>query len=186
MNVPELAALFDLLRKASKGIIFDKTDTVALYESLKILPDLEGHILYMHLLALLMELSKCRYTTLSAASFIDDLPSEYESRMVKIHEFVGANFGQKVYLNEVADLINLSEQSFSRFFTKMMGRSFFVFLNEYRINMASRMLLDTDGSVAQIGFNCGYESLQFFHKKFQEIHGITPMKYRKKYAISAL
>jgi len=75
----------------------------------------------------------------------------------------------------------MSEQAFSRFFTKMMGRSFITFLNEYRINIAARLLLDTDDSVSQIGYACGYESLPFFHKQFIKFRGSSPLAYRKKY-----
>ncbi|MEM9868073.1 MAG: AraC family transcriptional regulator, partial [Bacteroidota bacterium] len=119
--------------------------------------------------------------TLSEASFVDDIPSEFGTRMGKIHEFVESNYHRKIYLRELGDLVSLSEQSFARFFSKMMGRSFFTFLNEYRVNMAARMLVDTDDSVARIGFFCGFESPPFFFKKFKEAYGISPAKYRKNF-----
>ncbi len=181
-KVPELASIFEMLRTASKGIIFEKNDSAALVPLLKTFPNLQGHDLYIQLLTTLVQLSKCSYKTLSEASFTDNLPSDYGSRMAKIHDFVAENFSRKIYLKELADLVNMSEQSFSRFFTKIMKRSFFTFLNEYRINMAVRMLLDTDDSVSQIGFACGYESPPFFFKKFNEFHGQSPMKYRKRFA----
>ncbi|MEL6846328.1 MAG: AraC family transcriptional regulator, partial [Bacteroidota bacterium] len=90
-------------------------------------------------------------------------------------------YARKIYLKEVADLIGMSEQSFSRFFSRMMGRPFFSYLNEFRINAAGRLLLDTDWSVAQVGFSCGYESLPFFHKQFHKFLGTTPARYRKRY-----
>ena len=86
-----------------------------------------------------------------------------------------------IYLRELGDLGSLSEQSLARFFSKMMGRSFFTFLNEYRVNMAARMLVDTDDSVSRIGFFCGFESPPFFFKKFKEAYGISPAKYRKNF-----
>lgn len=178
-KVPELTPVFDMLRTASKGLIFDKAETQHVIGSLKSFSQLEGTELYIQLLIALVELSKCPYRTLSEVSFINDLPSEYGSRMARIHDFVAENFNRKIYLKEVADLVSMTEQSFSRFFTKMMGRPFFTFLNEYRINIAVRMLLDTDASVSQIAFDCGYESLPFFFKKFTGLHGQSPMKYRK-------
>lgn len=180
-KVPELEVVFDLLRTASKGILFDKLESAALVPLLQTLPQLAGYDLYIQLLHLLTKLSNCSYQTISESSFTDHLPYEYSSRMSKIHDFVSQNFSRKIYLKELADLVNLSEQSFSRFFTKMMGRSFFTFLNEYRINRAVRMLLDTDHSVAQIGYSCGYESLPFFHKQFRKFRGSSPLAYQKKY-----
>lgn len=180
-RVPELRGIFELLRAASKGILFDKVDTAHLIPAIKELPLLFGHERYIRLLQLLSQLSTCTFHTLSERSFMDDLPTEYGSRMSTIHEFVSEHYDRKIYLEEVAHLVSLSEQSFSRFFSKMMGRSFFTFLNEYRINMASRMLLDTDYSVAEIGYACGYESLPFFHKQFQKFKSCSPLVYRKKH-----
>ncbi|MGC6429795.1 MAG: AraC family transcriptional regulator [Jejuia sp.] len=182
-HVPELTPVFNMLKTASKGIIFNKDEVATLLPKFKALVDLEGHRLYINLLSLLVELSKCSHTTLSEASFIDDLPSEYSRRIGKVHDFVEANYSKKIYLKQVAGLVNMSEQSFSRFFNKMMGRSFFTFLNEYRVNIATRMLIDSDDTVSQIGFSCGYESLPFFFKKFGETHGMSPAKYRKKHTV---
>ncbi|MCB0517915.1 MAG: AraC family transcriptional regulator [Lewinellaceae bacterium] len=180
-QAPELAGMFEMLKTASRGIIFKEEDAKPLLPAMLQLPMLAGPELYVELLGLLVRLSGCRHRTLSEASFEDDLPSEYGSRMGNIHDFVEANYPRKIYLRELADLVNMSEQSFSRFFSKMMGRPFFTFLNEYRINMASRMLIDTDWPVAQIGFSCGFESMPFFHKQFAKFKGESPSRYRRRY-----
>lgn len=180
-KVPELAALFEMLTTASKGVIFDSEEIKPLLPSLRNLLNLQEDELYIHFLSLLSQLSKCQYQTLSESSFVDDIPFEHNNRITKVHDFIEQHFNRKIYLKEVADLVKMSEQSFSRFFNKMMGRSFFTFLNEYRINMASRMLLYSDKSVSQIGYDCGYESPPFFFKKFNEIYNISPTKYRKQH-----
>lgn len=178
-KIPELEVVFNLLRKADKGILFDKTQTAKLLPLIQRLPNLKEHKLYIQLLELLTKLSDCTYKSLSKASFRDDLSVEYGSRMSTVHHFIAKNYNRKVYLKELADIVSMSEQSFSRFFTKIMGRSFFTFLNEYRINMAVRMLLDSDKSVSEIGYSCGYESLPFFHKQFNKFRKKTPLAFRK-------
>ncbi|WPR73096.1 AraC family transcriptional regulator [Flavobacterium sp. NG2] len=180
-KVPELEALFEMLTTASKGIIFDTEEIKPILPSIQNLLNLASDELYIQFLHVLVRLSKCHYKTLSESSFVDDIPYEHNNRITKVHDFIEKNFNRKVYLKEVADLVNMSEQSFSRFFNKMMGRSFFTFLNEYRINMASRMLLYSDKSVSQIGYDCGFESPPFFFKKFNEIYQISPTRYRKKH-----
>ncbi|MEO9892721.1 AraC family transcriptional regulator [Aurantibacter sp.] len=180
-KVPELELIFNLLRKADKGLLFDKDQTKELLPLLQQLPKLKKHELYVQLLQLLTKLSTCSYKTISEASFTDNLTTKFGSRMSAIHDFISKNFNRKIYLKEMAELVNMSEQSFSRFFTKMMRRPFFTYLNEYRINMAVRMLLDTDKSVSQIGFDCGYESLPFFHKQFNKFKGCTPLTFQKNF-----
>ncbi len=181
-EVPELRSMFRMLKVSSKGILFSREEVKMLIPLIRQLPALEGYVQYVQLLSVLVQLSSCSFETLSENDFIDDLPVEYSSRIAQIHDFVEGQYHRKIYLRELAVLVNMSEQSFSRFFSKMMGRPFFTFLNEYRINMASRMLIDTDWPVSNIGFNCGYESLTFFHKQFNKFKGMSPSKYRKKYS----
>lgn len=182
-KVPELDALFEMFTAASRGIIFDSREISPLVSKIKKLVLLNHDELYIEFLRLLIKLSKCQYKTLSESSFVDDIPFEHNNRITKVHDFIENNFGRKIYLREVAEVVKMSEQSFSRFFNKMMGRSFFTFLNEYRINMASRMLLYSDKSVSQIGYDCGFESPPFFFKKFNEIYKLSPTKYRKKHSL---
>ncbi len=182
-RAPELNPLRKMLQSSSRGILFDAADVLLYSESMERLTTLKGQNLYVQLLSLLVQLSQCRYQTLSEADFKDDLPAEYTSRMAKIHDFVRVSYQRKIYLREPAALVNMTEQSFSRFFSKVMGRPFFRFLNEYRISMAERMLIDTDWPIAQIGFACGYESLPFFHKQFNKFNTVSPSRYRKKHGL---
>ncbi|AZQ57834.1 AraC family transcriptional regulator [Maribacter sp. MJ134] len=180
-KAPELAPVFNLLKSASRGVLFNKEESKDLISKIKGLVHLRDQDLYIQLLLVLVELSKCDFTYLSEASFVSNLPEEYGSRMTKINDFVASQYHRKIFLKEVAEIINMSEQSFSRFFSKMMGRPFFTFLNEYRINIAARKLIDTDDSISEIGFSCGYESLPFFFKKFKDFHNTSPKQYRKKF-----
>lgn len=180
-KVPELDGVFKLIKAASRGLLFSKEEITPIVPFIQQLPNKSGQELYIGLLTVLVQLSECAYQTLSEARFVEDLPSEIGNRMAKVHDFVAGHFHRKVYLKELAALVNMSEQSFSRFFSKMMGRPFFTFLNEYRINMATRMLLDTDLPIAQIAYRCGYDSLPFFHKQFNKFKSESPSRYRKKH-----
>ncbi|MEM9886744.1 MAG: AraC family transcriptional regulator [Bacteroidota bacterium] len=180
-QVPETSKLFKMLRTAAKGILFEADEVRDLIPMMTKMLDLEADDLYLQLLALLLKLADCKHPTLSAASFTDDMPTEYGSRIAKVHDFVELHYARKIYLKELAELVNLSEHAFSRFFSKVMGRPFFQFLNEYRVNNASRMLIETDRSVAEIGYASGYESLTFFYKQFAKFKGVSPLKYRKRY-----
>lgn len=181
-SVPELEKLFRMFQVAAQGIIFNLEDQAHILARVDRLPLLVGQRLYLELLGLLLDLSTGDFSTLSNAQFRQHLSPEFSSRMAKIHDFIEMHYQRKIYLRELAQLVNMSEQSFSRFFSRVMGRPFFSFLNEYRINVAGRMLIDTDWSVAQIGFACGYESLPFFHKQFNKFKTETPSRYRKRYA----
>ena len=115
-KIPELESVFQLLRTASKGIVFDNVDALKILPDLKKLLFLEGASLYIGLLELLSKLSRLKYSTLSDASFFNDIPSEFGTRMAKIHDFVDTFYHMIIYLLDLVALVNLSEQFFARFF----------------------------------------------------------------------
>ncbi|WP_089379777.1 helix-turn-helix domain-containing protein [Lutibacter agarilyticus] len=62
-----------------------------------------------------------------------------------------------------------------------MNKSFFTFVNEYRINLACKYLIETNKQVSQIAYDCGYESLPFFYRQFQKFMGCSPLVFKKMY-----
>ena len=178
-KIPELQELNTLFHLASKGLIFNVNECKTLVPLFKKIVTEQGSSLYVSLLQLLLKLTTIEHKPLSNSSFTKNISNEYTSKISKIHLFIAENYSRKIYLKDVSKEVNMSEQSFARFFLKIMGRTFFVFLNEYRINIATRMLLHTNKSVSEIGYACGYESLPFFFKKFKEIHNSSPGNYRK-------
>lgn len=179
--IPEMQSIMQLMQAANHGLLFSPEGTHKVLPQVKALPKLEGTEQYLQLLQILSILSAAKYTTLSTAKFTKELPWEHNNRMAKLHDYVAANYQKQIQLADVAGMVNLSEQAFSRFFKKMMGRSFFTYLNEYRINLAAKMLVDTDFIVADIAFKCGYETLPFFFKKFKAQYQATPTVYRKEH-----
>lgn len=185
-SISELDALHHMMQQASRGILFNEVATASILSNLKSLPNLRSSEQYLVLLSILLELSKADFTTLSNAKFTKELPWEHNNRMAIIHDFVSANYHTAITLQQVAAMVNLSQQAFSRFFKKMMGRSFFVYLNEYRINLAAKMLIDTDMTVADIAYKSGFETLPFFFKKFKLQYDNTPNLYRKQHAVKSV
>ena len=57
--------------------------------------------------------------------------------------------------------------------------SFKDYLTNYRINEAALMLVQSDEKIVQIAENVGYKDSDYFIRKFIEIKGCTPSKYRK-------
>ena len=184
-NIPEFSEIETLLEGSSRGILFDakcadrskKFMTALLHES-----SLDRYLMLLELLNFLA--SEKAITILAGSSYAYDLSYDTGERFNKIMAFVKINYHRKIRLIEMSDLVSMTEQSFSRFFSKNMKRTFFEYLNEFRVNIASRMLLETDRSVTEIGFLCGYETLPFFHKQFKKFKKFTPLAFRKLYAQS--
>lgn len=122
-----------------------------------------------------------QYEWIAGASYSYDQTSTTTNRLESVQLFVKDHYKEKIKLAEIADLLHMSEQAFSRFFSKTMHKPFFEFLNEYRVNIASRLILETDKQMTEIAYQCGYESLPFFYKQFKKFKSYTPLEFRKMY-----
>lgn len=90
----------------------------------------------------------------------------------------------KIYLNphlrlsDVATMTNSNRTYVSRFFNSSHKKSFFEFVNEYRINHAIELLRHTNERIEIIAEQSGFSSRQSFHRVFTKQKGITPERFR--------
>lgn len=106
----------------------------------------------------------------------------------KIHEitrFMVHNYQRKISLTEMAKYTGMNRSSFCTFFKREKGKSFFSFLNEYRIDCSCLMLRETPLPVADICFAVGFEDIPYYNRTFKKIKGITPKEYRALNSITA-
>ena len=54
------------------------------------------------------------------------------------------------------------------------------YLNEYRLTMASRLLISSDSSILAIASEVGFENLSYFNRIFKKRFGQTPREYRRR------
>lgn len=83
-------------------------------------------------------------------------------------------------LQEVADYAGISKNYFSKMFKEMSGEKYWDYLTEYRIERAKELLRETNLSQSMICEKIGYQSEYHFSRKFKELTGISPNKYRNK------
>lgn len=60
-----------------------------------------------------------------------------------------------------------------------MGQSFIDYLNDYRLTMASRMLVASEASVLSIAQEVGIDNMSYFNRVFKRKFGMTPRDFRK-------
>jgi len=52
-------------------------------------------------------------------------------------------------------------------------------INELRVKRAAFELAATDRDIAAIAFDCGFENLSYFYRRFRQFHGKSPRIYRE-------
>lgn len=178
----EFKAISQLLKSSSKGIKFDKSLALKLkpqFIELLSVPPLEKFILILKILNELSQTNQFHY--LCKYEFLYDLNNTNNIRINTVYEYIQNNYREKINLADVSSKVHLSEESFSRFFSKIMKKPFFEFLNEYKINVACKLLIETDKSINEICYSCGFESIPFFYRQFKKIKNCTPKMFRLNY-----
>ncbi len=92
------------------------------------------------------------------------------------------SFHKPITLTEVSKLANMTDVSFSRFFKARTGITFMDSLLEMRLGHASRLLIDTTQSVAEVAYNCGFNNISNFNRLFKKKKGCTPKEFRENYS----
>ena len=101
-------------------------------------------------------------------------------RVNKVFEYVMKNFKEEIRLSEVADLVSMSETSFSRYFKSRTNKNFSDFLAQIRIAHACKLLVEDKMGITEICYESGFNNLSNFNRKFKELMNISPSIYQKE------
>lgn len=183
LNRNQLSFIRKMFELSAKGILFSKETARQIYPRLTVLNQKQGFDSVLELLSILHDLSVSRNMhTLSDTSFTGARISFTSRRIEKALDYMDQNFQKNITLREVADLVNMTEVSFSRFFKARSGVTFSDSLLELRLGQAARLLIDTTQSVAEVAYNCGFNNISNFNRLFKKKKGCTPTDFRVDYA----
>jgi len=101
------------------------------------------------------------------------------SNLKAVIDYIHKNYAGSISLRELADMSYMSPNYFCGKFREEVGKTPIRFLNEYRIQQAARLLLETELQVSEVAVRVGFENISYFIRKFRECKGVTPAKYRQ-------
>lgn len=179
----QLSSIRELFEQSLKGVSFSRETIRQVAPRIKELEHKSGFGSVMELMSILEELSVSPDQRALSGDRIYNADFIYmdSRRMEKLIEFMNAHFHRPVRLAEAAALVNMAETAFSRFFKMKTGVNFVDFLNDIRLGHASRLLIDTKDSIADIALACGYTSMSNFNRTFKREKGKTPKEFRTKH-----
>nr|WP_293836507.1 AraC family transcriptional regulator [uncultured Arsenicibacter sp.] len=179
----QLSFIRTLLERSGQGILFSRETAQQLKPRIEALVSKNGFESVLELFSILHDLSTSRQMrTLANSSFSSETPSYNSRRIEKAFEYMLKNYEKDISLASVAKVVNMPEVSFSRFIRKRTGKTFVDSLNEIRLGHASRMLIDTTHTVAEVAYKCGFNNLSYFNRIFRKKNGCTPREFRGNYS----
>ena len=180
-EIPEMKPIHILFEKAKKGIVFGVKTKQKLGIKIEKLTEKKGFKQVLILLEILHTLSKSEdYTILNADGFAFEAQPQNNNKIDEIFKYINENFNQHISLDEIAGLVSMTVPAFCRFFKKSTGKTFTKLVNEYRVVHATKLLSESQSSITDICFECGFNNFSHFNKLFKEFTGKSASKYRNE------
>ncbi|RUT78215.1 AraC family transcriptional regulator [Ancylomarina longa] len=179
--LPEMSRIRKFLKKSFQGVRVNGSTKFKIIQQLKTLHTsdfAQRIIILLQILQILALSDDLEY--LASENFVESFKQSSNQKLYKIYEYVSKNFQQKIELEEAAKVANMSKSAFCRFFKSKTKKTFSEFLNEMRINYSKKLLLEGKLTIAQIAYECGFNSPSYFNKQFKAFTGNSPLQEREK------
>ncbi len=172
-----------MMLEARKGLCFPLDAIMHVYHLIDSLSSVkDGFYAVTQFMAILYELSKCDGARTLATSSYAKVEAESDSRRVlKVKNYINKNYMDEIRLATMADIAGMSPSAFSRFFKLHTGRNLSEYIIDLRLGYASRMLVDTSKSIAEISYSCGFNNLSNFNRIFKKKKNCSPSEFRENY-----
>ncbi|MXV16369.1 AraC family transcriptional regulator [Hufsiella ginkgonis] len=178
----ELETITRLFHKSERGLEITGETHAIISKMMKELLTMSGVDSIVQLLKLLDVLANSNDCHAVTHNHSDSLNTEAETdRMNKVYGYIMKNFRQKIVLEDVAAVANMTRTSFCRYFKSRVNKSYSDFLKEIRVEYACKLLKEDKMNINLIGCECGFQSPSNFHKQFKKVMGKQPLHYKNEY-----
>jgi len=177
LRLNEGHAIKALLERAAKGLRFESD--AALVDKLVSLGQTKEMDSILSLLSILQNLTEKSGSNLCPDAYHNVISKKFETRINKVCTYIQNHYSERISLQQVSELVFMTESNFCKFFKKATSTTFSDYLNDLRINEACHLLIYTEDNISKIAQDCGFESLSYFNRVFLKKKRIKPSLFRK-------
>lgn len=171
----------ELFNKSNHGILFSAKTALELMPRIVALSKIDSISDFTQLLTILQELANSKNQKLLSTYISKNNEYENSKKIKKVYEYIQKYYYRKISLSEISELVNMTPVSFNRFIKKRTGKTFVEYTNNIRLSYVSRWLINTDLSISEIGFKCGFNNIAHFNRFFKKTKGCTPREFRDEF-----
>lgn len=111
---------------------------------------------------------------------LENIPDEMDiNKLQQLLDYLDVHYADKLNVEEMAKMCNLSYCYFSRYFRKVMGKTFTEHINYIRIIEAKRLLLTTEMNITEVALSTGFTSSSYFIEQFKRYSKESPKQFKK-------
>ena len=106
---------------------------------------------------------------------------DYFQELSPVIKYIDTNFTSTISMSEMAEVAGLSATHFNQRFKSILQMSPSAYVLSRRVQLAQKLLVETDKSIGDVGAEAGFYDQSHFTKRFKRIVGLTPNAYRAQY-----
>jgi len=99
-------------------------------------------------------------------------------RLAPVFHHINEYYGDKLTVQELADLAGLSRFHFSRLFKKLTDKSLVEYINIIRIHKSESLLRQSPMNISEIAHATGFNDIYYFSRTFKRLKRISPTAWR--------
>jgi AraC-like DNA-binding protein len=182
LNITEMESIKLLIENSKYGILIKgltRNKVSKKIEKLMYLSGVKKLIFFLEILHLIAKNKE--YQLLASTGFVNSFEKGNDYRLEKVYEYVMEHLTESIKLKDVANLLNMSNSAFCRFFKSKTRKTFSLFVNQVRIGYACKLLQNNQLTITQICFESGFENYTYFCRSFKKFKQVSPSIYRKNY-----
>ncbi|WP_299254283.1 AraC family transcriptional regulator [uncultured Aquimarina sp.] len=179
IDIPELKTVRKVLKISERGLKIKGKNKPEIIKILHKVPQLSSFDQLLSLLKILELISTSDYELLASEDYIKQRFYLKSTRVLKVHEYIMESYQRDISVNVCAQMVGMTTSSFCRFFKTETSYTFTKYVNKIRIDFSKKLLSNTNISIKEIGYECGYNSVPYFNRQFKKIEGVPPFTYRK-------
>ncbi|REK69402.1 helix-turn-helix domain-containing protein [Paenibacillus paeoniae] len=101
-------------------------------------------------------------------------------RLKPVLDYVENHLNDRIQVEEVCKIANMSYYYFVKYFKKTIGLSFTEYVNYRKVKWAERILLTKDLSISEVGEKIGMPNMAHFYKMFKKYNDCSPKQFQRK------
>ena len=179
-NIEELKDILPFFERSKYGFKLQSNivEASGLFFQLQKSTKLNQFVILLQLLNLMVDSD---YTSLSSFVYDKKYSLVEGDRMRNVFEFTLNNYADEITLEQIARVANMTKTSFCKYFKKRTNKTYIQFLNEFRIEKASKLLTEkSDLSIAEIAYMSGFRNISNFNRVFKTIKTVSPKLHKSK------
>jgi len=102
-------------------------------------------------------------------------------RAERLKDYLETRYFEIRDANDYSQKLGISTRHINTIFKEQYDMTPMKYLNEVRMEIAKKLLMETNNDIASICFEVGFEAISTFYRKFKAYTNISPQKFRNKY-----